>query len=152
MVLGIIQLLALLLTALVVGVYWGPWIALTRTFATADVSTFLAVTHRMDVNLGRLMTVLNPVALVAVAAAGVLAWGHPLALWLTAVAFVALAVTTVVTVAIEVPIVVRVRGWTLDTMPADWQAQRDRWIAFHPIRVVGGVLSLGLLAAAAVFG
>jgi hypothetical protein len=29
------QVIAIVLSALVVGVYWGPWIAVTRTIATS---------------------------------------------------------------------------------------------------------------------
>jgi uncharacterized membrane protein len=150
MPLAIVDLVSILLVALVFGVYWGPWIALTRTLGEFGPGPFLAIVHRLDRNLGTLMTVLLPLALASIIAVAVLAFAVPLAFWLTVAAFVCLVFTLVVTVAIEVPIVTRIRSWTIDTMPVDWAAQRDRWISFHLARVIPGAAALVLLAAGAI--
>ncbi|HEY4268764.1 MAG TPA: anthrone oxygenase family protein [Galbitalea sp.] len=150
MLLAIVDLASILIVALVFGVYWGPWIALTRSLADFTDEQFLAIVHRMDRNLGTLMTVLLPLALVSLAAVAILAFPTPLAFWLTVAAFVSLVVSLVVTVTIEVPIVTRIRNWAITSMPADWKAQRDRWVSFHLARVIPGAVALGLLAAGAV--
>jgi len=41
--------------------------------------------------------------------------------------------------------------WTVGTLPANWQQLRDRWGAFHIIRVVAGIGGLVLLVAGAIF-
>jgi uncharacterized membrane protein len=150
MPLAIVDLASILLVALVFGVYWGPWIALTRTLGDFAPGPFLAIVHRLDRKLGTLMTVLLPLALASIIAVAALAFTVPLAFWLTVAAFVCLVFTLVVTVAIEVPIVTRIRSWTIDTMPADWEAQRDRWLSFHLARVIPGAVALLLLSAGAI--
>ncbi len=150
MPLVIVDLTSILLVALAFGVYWGPWIALTRTLADFPADQFLAVVHRMDRNLGTLMTVLLPVAIASIAGVAALAFRDPIAFWLTVAALGCMAVTLGVSVAIEVPIVARIRGWSVVAMPADWEAQRDRWMSFHLARVVPGAAALVLLAAGAI--
>jgi len=141
----------IVLVGLVVGVYWGPWIALTRTIATFEPAVLLPLVARLSANLAPVMTVLMPLALLVVAAVvAVAAFGHPVTLILAAVAFVLLALTLVVTMAVEVPIVKTIESWTVDTLPPDWRARRDRWVSFHLLRLVPGVVALALLAAAAV--
>ncbi|WP_085370266.1 anthrone oxygenase family protein [Leifsonia sp. NCR5] len=141
----------IVLVGLVVGVYWGPWIALTRTIATFEPAVLLPLVARLSANLAPVMTVLMPLALLVVAAVvAVAAFGHPVTLILGAVAFVLLALTLVVTIAVEVPIVKTIESWTVDTLPPDWRARRDRWVSFHLLRVIPGVVALALLATAAV--
>lgn len=143
----------IVLVGLVVGVYWGPWIALTRTIATFEPAVLLPLVARLSANLAPVMTVLMPLALLVVAAVvavAVAAFGHPVTLILGAVAFVLLALTLVVTMAVEVPIVKTIESWTVDTLPPDWRARRDRWVSFHLLRVIPGVVALALLATAAV--
>lgn len=141
----------IVLVGLVVGVYWGPWIGLTRAIATFEPAVLLPLVARLSANLAPVMTVLMPLALLVVAAVvAVAAFGHPVTLILSAVAFVLLALTLVVTMAVEVPIVTTIESWTVDTLPPDWRERRDRWVSFHLLRVVPGVVVLALLATAAV--
>ena len=49
----------------------------------------------------------------------------------------------VVTVAVEVPMNKQVVQWQPGAMPAEWMAVRDRWLRFHAVRTVLGVLSFG---------
>jgi hypothetical protein len=134
------QIIAILLAALVFGTYWGPWVALSRSFAKVDADVFRTVVHQMDHNLGGLMTVLTPITLLAIAVDAVLS-ANPLAY----VALGLFVVTLVVTITIEVPVVTKLRG---DVLPDDWEALRDRWIRFHLARVIPGFLGLGFLVAA----
>lgn len=142
---------SIVLAGLVVGVYWGPWIALTRTIASFEPAVLLPLVARLSANLAPVMTVLMPLTLLSVAAVAVVAaFGHPVTLILSVVAFVLLALTLVVTMAVEVPIVKTIESWTLDTLPPDWRERRDRWVSFHLLRVIPGVVALALLATAAV--
>jgi len=138
------QAISIVLAALTFGVFWGPWIALTRSMSTLSPDTFLAVVHRLDTNLAGLMTVLFPVTLLSIVAVGTLSVGQP-AFYGAAVALAAFGVALLVTLRVEVPIVARIRTWSAGTMPGNWQAQRDRWVSFHLARVIPGFLGLAAL-------
>ena len=146
-----LQLLTIVSSVLIVGVYWGPWLALSRSFAALDPGTFLAVVKRMHRNLERPMTVLTPLAAVPLSGALVLSLGSPLQFGLTLAGGLLLAGTVVVSVVIEVPIVKRMSTWSPATLPAGWEQARDRWVAYHPLRVFPGLAAVALLVAAATF-
>lgn len=154
MALTIVSFASILLCALLFGVFWGPWLALSRSMATFEAPVFLAVVARMDANLGTIMGYLMPLALASIVPVIVLATGGAAAtLWLAAASLGCFVVTAFVTMAIEVPIVTRIRTWSSEPegLPADWQNQRDRWVSFHHVRVVGGFVGLALLIASALF-
>jgi signal transduction histidine kinase len=145
------EVAAIVLTMLVVGVYWGPWLALTRSIATFEAPVFLAVVNRLNLNLATAMTVLLPLSLASILGVIVTTFGDWLSFGLAVVAFLLMVVTLIVTLAIEVPIVQRIVTWSEQSMPDDWQAQRDRWVSFHLARVIPGLLAIVCLAAAAAF-
>jgi hypothetical protein len=51
---------------------------------------------------------------------------------------------------VEVPIVRQIETWTVSTLPANWQQLRDRWQAFHVVRVVASVAGLVLVVIGAI--
>ena len=61
--------------------------------------------------------------------------------WFVAAA-VMLAVVLVITMTANVPINNQVAKWQPGAAPASWQATRDRWLRFHILRTIIGVLSL----------
>jgi uncharacterized membrane protein len=71
--------------------------------------------------------------------------------YLTLIGVALFIVALLVTVLIEVPIVKQIVTWTPATLPANWQQLRDRWGAFHIVRVVAGIGGLVLLVAGAIF-
>lgn len=152
MVVKVFEVVNIMLSALVTGVFWGPWVGLTRSIATFDLAAFLAIGHRMNVNLAPLMTVLMPVALASAVPTLVLSYREPATFTWTAVGLGLFVVATVVTVAVEVPIAVRIKEWSTSTPPEGWQRLRDRWASVHVIRVVSGVAGLAALVAGAVIG
>ena len=60
-------------------------------------------------------------------------------------------VALVVTMLVEVPIVQQIETWTVSTLPGNWQHLRDRWGAFHVVRIVSSIVGLILLVVAAIF-
>jgi len=151
LLLRLLDVLSITLAALVMGVFWGPWIALTRSMGTLGPEVFLIVVHRLDRNLGGLMGVLFPVTLLSMVPIAVLTFGHPISFVLELVGIVLFALALVVTAAVEVPIVTRIRGWTHDTMPANWEQLRDRWLSFHLLRVIPGIVGVAALIAGALW-
>jgi uncharacterized membrane protein len=71
--------------------------------------------------------------------------------FLTLAGLVLFIVALLTTVLLEVPIVKQIEAWTATTLPVNWQRPRDRWAAFHIIRVVAGIAGLGLFVIAAIF-
>jgi hypothetical protein len=147
----LLDVAGVVLGALVVGVFWGPWLALTRSIRTLTSDVFLVVVHRLDQNLGRTMTVLFPITLLVIAADAAASFSHPLGFALTLAAFVLFLLALIVTAAVEVPIVKQIRGWTAETMPSNWTTLRDRWVSFHLLRVAPGILGLALLVGGALW-
>lgn len=154
MALAVAQLIAIVVAALVAGVFWGPWVGLTRSVAGFTPEVFLAIGERLNRNLGPLMRVLMPVSLLlTVLVVVVLSAGErPLTFALSLAGLALFVLALVVTLVVEVPIANRVAGWTVPTLPADWRRQRDRWASVHVVRVVSGIAGLALLVGGAVFG
>jgi hypothetical protein len=140
----LLDILNITLAALVVGVFWGPWLALTRSISAFAPDAFVGIVHRLDKNLGGIMGVLFPVTMLSFVPILILTFGDSASFFLALAAFVLFLIALVVTAAVEVPIVKQIRGWTASTVPANWQALRDRWVSFHLLRVIPGIVGLAL--------
>jgi uncharacterized membrane protein len=150
--LKICELISIVLSALVGGMYWGPWLALSRSMRTFKPEVFLDIVDRMNRNMESVMTVLTPVALISIAPVLFTSYHEqPRTFYLTLAGFALFVVALVVTMLIEVPIVKQIVMWTVETLPGNWQQLRDRWVAFHIIRVVAGIGGLAFLVAGAMF-
>ena len=146
------ELASIVCSALVAGMFYGPWAALSRSMRTFAPEVFLAIVDRMNRNMAPVMTVLMPAALLAMIPVLIASYGtSPKIFSLYAAAFILFIVALAVTVLVEVPIVKEIATWTVATLPANWQQVRDRWVRFHVIRVVAGLASLVLLLIAAIF-
>jgi uncharacterized membrane protein len=146
------QLTSILLSALVAGMFYGPWAALSRSMETFTPEVFLAIVDRMNRNMAPVMTVLMPASLLSIIPVLLLSFrSHPATFYLNLIAFALFIVALLVTIFIEVPIVQQIATWTISTLPANWQQVRDRWIKFHVLRVLAGLAGLVLLVIAAIF-
>src|SRR5580704_17595766 len=54
------ELISIVLSALVAGMFHGPWVALSRSMKTFTPEVFLAIVDRMNRNMAPVMTVLMP--------------------------------------------------------------------------------------------
>jgi hypothetical protein len=63
--------------------------------------------------------------------------------------FVLMAAALAVTLAVNVPIDYEINQWTVNTLPPDWTATRDRWELFHTIRTFVSIAALGFVVASA---
>jgi uncharacterized membrane protein len=140
------QFVGIMLYVLVAGVMWGTWLSLGRTMTRYDAATFLADGKHMIANLAAVMAVLM-IAAVVVGLLGVvlLLRDSRVAAALALVGLLLMVAVLVVTLAVEVPLDNRIKGWTPATLPSDWQDLRARWAALHTLRTF---LSLGAVAAA----
>ena len=152
MPLKICQLLAILLSAIVAGMFFGPWLALSRSIAVFQPEVFITIVRRMNRNMAAVMTALMPTCLLSIAVLLVLTYhARRGTFYLNLAAFALFLVALLVTVLVEVPIVTQVETWTAATLPENWQQLRDRWGKFHVVRIVAAVVGLGLIVIGAVF-
>jgi uncharacterized membrane protein len=150
--LKICELVSIVLSALVAGVFWGPWVGLTRSMASFEPEIFLAIVRRLSRNIAPVMTFLMPVALLSIVPALIFSFGErPKTFYLFLGGLFLFVVALGVTMFVEVPIVKQIETWTVATLPDNWKQLRDRWGAFHVVRVVVSVAGLGLLVAGAIF-
>lgn len=152
MILNCFELVNIVLSALVGGMYWGPWLALSRSLNTFEPDVFLAITQRLNQNMAGLMTYLTPLGLLSTLPTLYLSFGsQPTTFWLTLAGFMGFLTALIVTIWIEVPIVRQIVSGSPSALPANWTRLRDRWMNVHWIRVVGGLVGLALLVAGAIF-
>jgi uncharacterized membrane protein len=112
---------------------------------------FLAIVNRLSRNIAPLMTALMPGALLSMLPVLFFSFHErPRTFYLTLAGFTLFVVALLVTVLVEVPIVKQIETWTVSTLPGNWQQLRDRWQAFHVIRVITSVAGLVLLLIGAV--
>jgi uncharacterized membrane protein len=146
------ELTSIVLSALVAGMFHGPWVALSRSMRTFTPEVFLAIVGRMNRNMAPVMTVLMPAAMLSIFPILYLSYRiAPLTFYLSVAALALFLIALLVTILVEVPIVEEIVTWTVPTLPANWQQLRDRWMRFHIIRVVAGLTSLVLLVVGAIF-
>ena len=133
--------------------FWGPWLALTISIRSFPPAVFLALFDRLGRNIGAVMTFLLPLALGTMVPVLFLAYPrHPATFYFTLAGFGLYLAALLVTVWVEVPLVKQMGHWTAATLPPGWEHVRDRWGAFHIVRVVAAVAGLGMLVAGALAG
>jgi len=146
------EVISIFLSASVAGMFFGPWIALTRSIGAFSPEIFIAIVRRMNRNMAPVMAALIPAALLSMIPVLLISHGaEPRTFYLTLTGFALLVIALLVTVIVEVPIVKQIDSWTISTLPGNWQVLRDRWGAFHVIRVASGILCLVLLLVGAIF-
>lgn len=150
--LNIWQFINIFLLSLITGVFWGTWLGLSRSMASLSAETFIEVGHAMIRNLGTIMAILMPAAILATLPVLYLLYRRrPRGFYLTLVGFVLFVVALLITLLVEVPLDLQFEQWTVATLPANWQQLRDRWEWFHFIRSWVSVAGLALVLAGAFF-
>ena len=141
----IIQFIALFLLLLVAGVFWGPWLALHRSLHVFTKEEFLKITKTLAANLGRPMQILMPLCILFILLSVLLFPDKNSAeFYLLAASFCLMMVTLVVTITTELPIVNKIKQWTVETTPSDWESIRDKWVRCHAWRVFPALVGFGV--------
>jgi uncharacterized membrane protein len=152
MILKIWELISIILSALVGGMFWGPWLALTRSISTFKPEILVAIVQQMNRNMAPLMTILMPAALLSIVPVLFISYNErPQTFYLNLTGFVLFFVALLVTVFVEVPIVKQIETWTNSTLPGNWKQLRDRWGAFHIIRVIASIVGFVVLVVGAIY-
>src|SRR5580704_15711184 len=93
------QLISIVCSALVSGMFHGPWAALSRSMRTFTPEVFLAIVDRMNRNMAPVMTVLMPATLLSIIPVLLLSYHEqPKTFYLSVTAFVLFIVALLVTV------------------------------------------------------
>ncbi len=147
MALKVVHYIAVFLTVLVVGVFWGTWFSLSRSIASISPAAFLEIGRTMIGNLAVPMRVLIPAELLSMVVLMILLYrkNERSALYLTAGSFVLAVVALVVTLVVNVPIDNEIKRWTVAAMPAGWDQLRDTWETYHLLRTFVSLGSFALL-------
>lgn len=146
------QFVNIFLLSLVTGVFWGTWLGLSRSMTSLSRETFLEVAHAMIGNLGTIMAILMPAAMLATLPVLYLLYRRrSKAFYPTLAGFVLFVVALLITLLVEVPLDFEFQRWTVTTPPANWQQLRERWEWWHVVRSWASVAGLALVLAGALF-
>jgi len=141
------EFIALLLTALVTGVFWGTWFTLTRSLDNFSPAEFIHIGKTIIANVAMPMRIIMPATLAFMV---LVMWQchrvYKPSFYLYTVAFLLMIVTLIITVAIEVPIDNQIKMWTENTLPANWESLRTSWERFHTMRTFTSIASLCFFA------
>lgn len=145
------EVISIFLLALVTGVFWGPWLGLSRSITTFKPEVFLAIGHKMIRNLAPVMPILMPAAMLSVLPVLFLSYSDtPWTFYLNLAGLAFFIIALLVTLIVEVPIDNKIMAWTVATLPDNWESLRDRWETFHVIRTFVSVAGLALLLVGAI--
>ena len=149
MKLKLAQFSTIILFALVMGVFWGTWFALSRSIVTFRPQTFLDIGQTAIRNLAVPMRILMPLTLVSALILLALLPKRSTAFALAVAGFLLMVCALIVTLAVEVPIDNQIKVWTIATLPADWQALRERWEFYHALRTFVSIAALAAVTGSA---
>jgi uncharacterized membrane protein len=147
--LKIAQFSTITLFALVMGVFWGTWFALSRSIVAFRPQTFLDIGQTAIRNLAVPMRILMPLALVSAIVLLLLLPKRSNAFVLAVAGVLLMVGALLVTLTVEVPIDNQIKVWTVATLPANWEVLRDRWEFYHGMRTFLSIAALALVTASA---
>jgi hypothetical protein len=114
------ELISIVSSALVAGMFHGPWVALSRSMRTFTPEVFLAIVDGMNSNMAPVMTVLMPSALLSIIPVLLFSYSQqPMTFYLYLMAFALFIIALAVTVFVEIPIVTEIVTWTVPTLPGN---------------------------------
>ncbi|MFL5810086.1 MAG: anthrone oxygenase family protein [Flavisolibacter sp.] len=140
----IIQFSALILIALVTGVFWGTWFTLTRSLHDFSATEFIHIGKTIIANVAIPMRILMPASILFIMFSALqIRKTNRTSFYLYLVSFILIAITLIITVLVEVPIDNQIRTWSTTNLPENWTSLRDTWNQFHSIRTFASIASLG---------
>lgn len=147
----VLEIVTLVLTALVMGVFWGTWFTLTRSLEVFSAAEFIHIGKTIIANVGGPMAILMPLTLAAML---VVTWQKykvdKTSFYLYLSSLLLMLVTLIITLTILVPIDNQIAAWTPETVPANWESLRTTWDNYHTVRTFTSIGSFAALASAAV--
>jgi len=146
MKLRIAEFTSLVLTSLVMGVFWGTWFTLTRSIHDFSPAEFIHIGKTIIANVAIPMSIIMPATLLFMLITVLLSrHTNRISFYLYILSFLLMATTLIITVAVEVPIDNQIKTWTETTVPSNWESLRQRWDVFHTVRTFTSIASFVFL-------
>jgi uncharacterized membrane protein len=144
-----ILFISLFLLCLVTGVFWGTWFSLSRSMEVFSVGEFIHIGKTIIDNLAFPMKIIMPACILFMFLS---AWYFPgkrsKGFYFCSIALAFIIIALLITLLVEVPIDNRIKTWTEETAPADWENIRDRWELFHTLRTFASLAGFAFFSAA----
>ena len=145
MKLKVVEFFAVMLAALVMGVFWGTWFTLTRSIHNFSAGEFIHIGKTIIANVALPMSIIMPATLLLMIVAAWLSQRvNRYSSYLYLLSFLLMVVTLIITVAIEVPIDNQIKTWTEASVPSNWESLRHTWDQFHTLRTFTSIASVAL--------
>jgi len=139
-----IQLITGLLLVLVTGVFWGTWFSLSRTMFELSPEIFITIGKEIIKNVALPMSIIMPASLIGLLILLVGSWRtKSVYFYSILIALILFIIALIITVGIEVPIDNKIKTWTVESIPADWQNIRDKWEVYHTLRTFVSLTGIG---------
>jgi Anthrone oxygenase len=142
-----VYFVALVLSMLVTGVFWGTWFTLTRSIETFSSTEFIHIGQTIISNVAVPMRIIMPSSIVFTI---ISAWLYPtkksVGFYFNIAANILIIVTLLITLLVLVPIDNQIRLWSGTTIPADFASLRNTWQWFHSLRTVTSLTSFASIA------
>jgi uncharacterized membrane protein len=143
----VLDIVTLVLTALVMGVFWGTWFTLTRSLEVFSAAEFIHIGKTIIANVGGPMAVLMPLTLAAMLVATWLRFKKDKrSFYLHLISLLLMVATLIITLMILVPIDNQIATWTPETVPGNWESLRTTWDNYHTVRTFTSISSFAALA------
>ena len=140
----IIEFTALILAALVMGVFWGTWFTLTRSIHDFSAAEFIHIGKTIIANVAIPMSVIMPATLfLMLVSLRQVRRMDRVSFYFYSLSFLLMVTTVIITVAVEVPIDNKIKSWTEATIPSNWESLRHTWAQFHTMRTFTSIASVG---------
>jgi uncharacterized membrane protein len=148
----VIQFFGLFLLMLVTGVFWGPLFSLHRTLHVFDKKEFMLIVKTIAGNLEVPMRIMMPLCIFIMA---ISVYIYPIkdsiGFYLSLTSLLLIVISLIITIVVEVPIVKKIQQWSVETMPENWEAIRNRWVKFHVIRTCMSLASFACFSSSILF-
>jgi uncharacterized membrane protein len=132
---GLVYFISLFLLVLVTGVFWGTWFTLTRSIDQFSAAEFIHIGKVIISNVAIPMRIIMPSCILLMALS---LWFYPQknsgVFYLKIAGLVLIVTALLITLIVLVPIDNKIKTWTVETVPGDWESMRANWQKFHTIR------------------
>jgi uncharacterized membrane protein len=147
----ILYIIAICLLMLVTGVFFGMWLAISRSYHLFSVDELNRIAKVIIKNLAVPMRFLSMGCLLFVALS---AFYYPdknsFFFYLIIISFISTLSALLITVLIEVPINNQIITWTSENAPANWEEIRNRWQFYNVVRTIAALIGFILFVIASV--
>ncbi len=120
---------------LITGVFWGTWFTLTRSIESFSADEFIHIGKVIISNVAWPMRFILPSGIALLILSLVFySKTNSASFYFGLLSLILLIAVLLITVAILVPIDNKIKTWTTDTIPKNWERIRAKWKLFHVLR------------------